>query len=229
MTIYFPDTKVAFIHIPKNGGMSIDRWVTNCEGFDTRYRAQPHERIGRNFTAKHASCLEFENNFLKKYPGQDYRYFLVSRNPYSRMVSWQHFWREQMDRLQKMSENKAKFKGHPIPPRPENIYDGSFKNFVREVLKQPTGGKVRHPNFHLLVGQVWFLHPKKRPTWVLRLEHLEEDFKHIQRLCNRDMALPYENTSKHRPWQEYYDEETKDMVYNYFKRDFDWFRYEKDF
>jgi len=134
-----------------------------------------------------------------------------------------------MDRLQKMSENKAKFKGQPIPPRPENIYDGSFKNFVREVLKQPTGGKVRHPNFHLLVGQVWFLHPKKRPTWVLRMEHLEEDFKHIQRLCNRDMPLPHENTSKHRPWQEYYDEETKDMVYNYFKRDFDWFRYEKDF
>jgi len=48
---------------------------------------------------------------------------------------------------------------------------------------------------------------------------------------NPDFKLPKNNTtrSKRKKYTEYYDEETKEIIYNLYKKDFDVFGYSKEF
>ena len=58
----------------------------------------------------------------------------------------------------------------------------------------------------------------------LRFEHLNEDFKAAP--FSDGLELPVINSSTHAPWQEYYDNETTALVYEWAKGDFEAFGYE---
>ena len=48
----------------------------------------------------------------------------------------------------------------------------------------------------------------------------------LQYMNIKPLELPVINKSTHNNYQEYYDEETKNFVYNLFKKDINYFNYE---
>jgi hypothetical protein len=61
--------------------------------------------------------------------------------------------------------------------------------------------------------------------WVLRTEHLLEDFKVIQTYLNCSIPLPYINTSNHDEYRNYYTEAQRDKIGQVFERDINTFNY----
>ena len=62
---------------------------------------------------------------------------------------------------------------------------------------------------------------------VLKFENLNEDFNNISsKFFNKKNMLLHLNKSEHRNYREYYDNETKDKIYKYCKKDIEFFKYE---
>ncbi|MBF2073842.1 MAG: sulfotransferase family 2 domain-containing protein [Synechococcales cyanobacterium C42_A2020_086] len=63
--------------------------------------------------------------------------------------------------------------------------------------------------------------------YIGRFEQLGEDFEKICHLIGLDVSLPQFNKTKNRkPYTDYYNERTKNLVYDYFKEDIDYFGYQ---
>ena len=63
--------------------------------------------------------------------------------------------------------------------------------------------------------------------YIGRMENLNEDFKHICQHLDLDVEdLPHLNKSVSKKYQEFYTPETRDLVYNAYKPDIDFFGYE---
>jgi hypothetical protein len=66
------------------------------------------------------------------------------------------------------------------------------------------------------------------PNIIIRMENLNKDFYKIQDLLTNGLnrnPIPCVNTTSHRPYQEYYNFETKKMVLKKFEEDLDIFKY----
>ena len=62
---------------------------------------------------------------------------------------------------------------------------------------------------------------------VLKFENLNEDFNNISlKFFNKKNMLLHLNKSEHKNYREYYDNETKDKIYKYCKKDIEFFKYE---
>ena len=96
----------------------------------------------------------------------------------------------------------------------------SFKEFVKQK-------RCNNLNIHFING-------KSVCDYFIRYEYLEED---INTLCKKlkidsyDLSLLPKHKSTQRKskkhWSEYYDDETKNIVYNKHKREFELFGYNK--
>jgi len=62
--------------------------------------------------------------------------------------------------------------------------------------------------------------------YLIRFESLKQDFDAVSRKLGIEAELPYVNQSKHKPYQEYYNNKTKDLVYKLYQRDIELFEYE---
>lgn len=71
MAIYLDEHKLTFIHIPKCGGTSVSRWLTNLGAV---------QRGGKHDGIQHVKPEYYH-----------YTPFSVVRNPWSRLVSWFHY------------------------------------------------------------------------------------------------------------------------------------------
>ena len=78
---------------------------------------------------------------------------------------------------------------------------------------------------HLRLQQEFVHADGLQMDFIGRFEHLEEDFGQICRLLGIEVALPHLNRSVHRPYQEYYNEETQALTAATYRRDIDAFHY----
>jgi hypothetical protein len=62
--------------------------------------------------------------------------------------------------------------------------------------------------------------------FVGRFENLNEDFQYICAEIGRKAILPHIKSSKHRHYQDYYDNPTKDIVAEWFQKDIQKFNYQ---
>lgn len=92
MAVIIPSHKSIFVHIPKTGGMSIQRWLLdNTDSYVTK-------------ASKHHSLKSLE----EKYGKFDFS-FTVVRNPWDWCVSWYFFRRDRALRRISNPKNKGKF------------------------------------------------------------------------------------------------------------------------
>lgn len=188
-----------FIHIPKTGGNTITNWMRDNFEIEVSKRKQ------------HANYTEAQERF-----GNLGWTFCVVRNPWDYMVSWYTF---------KIYLCNAYIKN--IQETPEKIVPEKEK---WNLELQQTKLKKLEQGFEPWLEQT-VLGPQhnwaKDCDYVAKLETLNDDFKQVQDRLNCHVPLGFANKTPDRTkYQDYYNDNTKDLVYKKYKIDIEKFNYE---
>ena len=206
--------RTIFVHIPKTAGTSVEA-ALGMHGLKTDVGVRPYfnqaldreHLYGRDAQHLTAEGLKSELNGLF----DSYFKFTVVRNPWDRLVStcaW--------------SDQKW-FKG-------EELVGSEFERVVSQLYAASRDPKTAQtllksthfkPQFLYIVDRE--LHPMV--DHVARYENLAADWAHIRTRLNLGADLPGRMKSHHRPYQEYYSDETRAMVGEMYSRDVSMFGY----
>ena len=209
--------KTSFVHIPKTAGSGIANrlWTAN-QAFDET----PLE------IDKHESILSIQG-YLDKQSFGTYFKFAIVRNPYDKLVSWYHYYRDFWGNGK--SENP--------PCNPEHIAEflkWDFDEYVANIKryhKWDCHTEIACPH-HMIAEQYKYIIGHGNLVLIDdlgRVEFLEEDWKRIsERIGLEYNPLDRTNTSDHKPWPNYYkNETTARRVLGLYKKDFEYFDYDE--
>jgi len=195
--ILLKDHKIAVFCVPKAANTSIKIAILEALG---KSPERPHSK-GRFKYAGKRKILELNDWFS----------FTVVRNPYDRVIS---LWSDKCRDIQ----HKI-FKDRDIGPFEK------FEDFVKALCEIDDFDIHWVSQYDLLVadGQI-------APGMVCKYERLHQDWVMIRHICKGyglDLpALPKENTTDHEAWESYYTDETRQMIYALYEKDFEIFGYE---
>lgn len=189
------DKKLIFLHIPKNAGTSIELMFGRVWNAQVP-RPSPEwpEELPR-----HATYLDYSSR-----PDFDhYTTFAVVRNPWDRVVSAYFF------DVQKAALGKHLDKHN----RALAARGASFEEYVRgaDYTKNLLRPQLR-----------WLCDSEKRiaVAHILRMEQLASDFERMAAQLNiKAPEIPHANRTSHKPYSEYYTQETQDIVANAYKEE----------
>jgi hypothetical protein len=139
------------------------------------------------------------SHYSKELEGnKDYKLICNTRNPYSRVYSlFKNFYGLSTEK------SKESFKNYLI----HDLLNGQIK---RMVINPP---------------------PNVKPDYIIRLEHMTEDLLKLpfifDVLTEKQVRLLSYHDKPIDSWEEFYDEESRNIVYNLLKYQFDLFGYEK--
>lgn len=189
------NTDYFFCHIPKTGGTS----------FSITYVNNPF------------------NNFpwhirIRYYPISIQKRFLaVVRNPYDRLVScFEYFKKEGIyySNLIKLYKNT----GLSSKKWVFNNKINNFSSFVKKVVNKNLIDICFYPQTNFVKSTDNKIYCK-----IIKYENLLNDF---EKVLHKNIDLPIINESrKVKKWKKYYNKETSDLVYNFYKIDFENFNY----
>ena len=98
-----------------------------------------------------------------------------------------------------------------------NCPDYTFRQFI---LNPPTSKSANH-----LWPQLWFM--KDEMDFIGKFENLQKDFDYVMNRLNLpQQKLTHENCTLHKPYRDYYDDETEEVVAERYKDDINCFGYE---
>lgn len=225
MALYFPHADATFIHIPKTGGTMMRYWSEMnipdlmTEGVCSKY---PGTIVDRHWQLN--KIQQVWNN-----PGT---VFVFVRNPYARLVSQFHWVGQAAKKrlAEKYPYHQEKFIQYDILE--SKSYDKGFDRYVRKLYNKD-------------YSEIWFDKWRYENGWtradtqtswinggkidiVIKLEEIESKFSIIQELlgCNAPFPKVALNASEHDHYSTYYTSETRQMVTEMFRDDFDQFNYE---
>jgi hypothetical protein len=147
----------------------------------------------------HTKAIEY-----KKFLGDDYDKlfkFAFVRNPLDWQVSMYFFMKEQKDHFQHDIINKLNF----------NEYIDWRVNEDLELQKS----FVVDENNNLIVD------------FIGKFENIQKDFNKVCDRLDIRTSLPHINKSKHKPYYEYFDKKTSNMIIEAYEEDYNFFGYEK--
>ena len=202
--MHSPNIRCLFIHIPKVAGNSIKQSLgTNWES---------HMDLARYRDDLGADALE---KLFK---------FTFVRNPWERILSEYNFQRKKSQRTDTVRLFLNKDDGS----------ERSFSEWVEYTLKNPEdhhpkqwGGKTSD-HIHRMSPQVdWIsLDGEIGVDFVGRLENLQEDFYTVcDKLELPRKKLKRKNSKFHWHYSRYFDDATRDLVADFYRRDIDAFGY----
>lgn len=196
--------KLIFVGIPKNASTSIHLALKN----KTDYFSEGH-----NHDTIFDEYNQHDEDVLLHYDSM-----CVVRNPYDRFYSAWKF-------------------NHPHPgPTTVEQFKSSFNNFVKKMeSSNKLNVDLSHPHYW---PQYKFVTLNKRIVvdHVLRYESLQNDWIVFQKEWNErrklpycmNLYLPFENCSQIKTkWQDVYEPESLQIVYNHYHTDFEIFNYSK--
>jgi hypothetical protein len=203
---------ITFVHIPKNGGISIGNWLDDSKG-DSESVSWTH----------HPSCKSIHDMRSPNFT------FAVVRNPWDRLVSVYHFLKQDtgtglkdITKFKNIINFIYKFSNDNYP---------DFDTFVK-VLGNPDPNRVAVILPLMKQTGQWWGMTTPQGAWldskvdlILRYENLEEEFDQIRKIFNSDKPLPKINASIHEHYQSYYTNETKNIVAERAKKDIETFGY----
>lgn len=223
--------KAHFVHIPKNGGMTIRR-SPHLKNLITT--STPNTHINPQYTKDLLTTM----NKYNEHHGYEHarwrdlkpsvrngRCFAIVRNPWSKVVSRYTFL---MHIFQPENQSYKKIIKNP------NYKKCSFEEFLEE--RHEWGGKKFF--WHRAV-KGWF--PQKDHVTdengnlrcdILRLEHFDEDVMkyfelkqplHVRNVSNGERTHNKTQVSNKRDYKEFYTNETKEIVADWYKQDIEFF------
>ena len=201
-----------FIHIPKCAGTTIEKILgtcTNREYYSNRIKLD--SRL--NKTPQHFTYLELKHELQVNW--SDYYTFSVVRNPYSRFVSAYNFRRSLFLRTKKPEHDPK-----------------TFSKFILN-LNIKTSNRVLAFDGHLetqssfLKNEANIIEPSIK---IFNFENLEPCWTMLQEKTGvkYNVGLWSRKSIDSTPYQDFYTPETKNIIYNFYKEDFDNFGYSSE-
>lgn len=206
------NNKVIFIHIQKTAGTSITHaLLSNLIGQETSGPMMDlpkhiQNEYGLRFDLKHASALKIQKH-VGKDKWNDYYKFAFIRNPWDRAVSAYHW-------------------GHDHNKENKSV---SFTEFARMLPTSPnnisaTWGQASYSQLSFISS----LDGKIIVDDVFQFEKFDIALRTINFKTGIDVVSTIKKHKANRtrkPYNEYYTEETKDIISNMFKIDIEYFGY----
>lgn len=230
MLNYSKKYPLVFFHLPKNAGKSI------CEalGIDKEFHP-PHLNqtvlLGDDIRE---SYTDEQWNTLTK--------FTIIRNPWDRLVSLYHFRKKERDLLIRLghkglwhpdggdkSQEGWDFKRWLFTPETAGVEDYGVFLAYKDLIKINPANKNFFRSSIDYVNQIDLITDPENNLYVdymLRFENLDEELdKMFAELDLERPELPRNNTSSHKHYREYYDDDTKHFVEQLFAKDIEYFNY----
>ena len=206
-----------FVHIPKTAGTSVEA-ALGMHGDKTDIGIRPYfnqtpdaeHLYGGNL--QHMTAARLRTVLQDDVRFKRYFKFAVVRNPWERLVStcaW--------------SDQKW--------VRGIELASAEFDRLVRELYAAFRAAQassrplVLPPHLELQVSYVRDERRQSMLDFTARYENLAADWEHIRARLGVNAALPVRMRSHHRPYQEYYNEETRSMVAEIYAEDARAFEY----
>jgi chondroitin 4-sulfotransferase 11 len=206
-----------FVHIPKTAGTSVEAALgMHGDKADIGIRPYFNQRpdaehlYGGNL--QHMTAARLRTVLQDDVRFKRYFKFAVVRNPWERLVStcaW--------------SDQKW--------VRGIELASAEFDRLVRELYAAFRAAQassrplVLPPHLELQVSYVRDERRQSMLDFTARYENLAADWEHIRARLGVNAALPVRMRSHHRPYQEYYNEETRSMVAEIYAEDARAFEY----
>ena len=160
-------------------------------------RVEPKNDL--NFELTYKQSQHFNYKEYKEYLGSEYDNFFkftVVRNPFDRVVSYYL--------KNSINQNNLSFSDWVI----DRYKNKNFQDYKRMY------SDYTH----------WI--DKDNTDFILRFENLSSDFNILKQKLNIDCELKYHNVNKNRlHYKEYYNEDTKEIITNHFKKELNTFNY----
>jgi hypothetical protein len=202
--------KLIFIHIPKNAGESIKKLLIGEKDFN-----------GLKRPWKHKTITNIKENNPKAY--NDYKKFAIVRNPYNRMVSMYAYLKKYKlsNDLLNTYQYNSKTNSYEIVDTVKAPIDG-FRQWWKDKNADPQ--KVHGD---LEIAKRLF---NSQSDWIddtvriIKYENLNEE---LSVFFNKDIELPVVNSTSTFEYSKYYDQDTANIIYDRYKKDFEKFNYKK--
>lgn len=192
--------KSIFVHIPKCAGSTVEKTL-EIYGSDNKGNNNILDKdilFGHN--VQHYTYDEIMKNVDKDV--SDYFSFSFIRNPWDRMVS-EFFWRKPWD---------------------QEIKNHSFSDFIERICDFDLNHPEMCPHF---IEQYKFILDKngnKLVDFIGRTENFNKDFGYIiKKLGIKDYLSV--NKTVHKNYTSYYNKKTRQMIFNKYKKDIQYFDY----
>lgn len=134
--------------------------------------------------------------------------FAVVRNPWDKVVSHYHY---------RVQTNQTGLADAEI----------NFKQWVKLCYEQQDPAYYDKPKmFQPQIDWISDQQGNILVNYICKFENLNADFSTLCKTIGKSVELPHIKTSKRGNYSEYYDEETREIVRKWFKKDIDLFDYE---
>jgi chondroitin 4-sulfotransferase 11 len=196
--------KFIFVHINKCAGQSVRR-------------ALPRGTRGHNTIQYYLRLLEREGR-----DPAEYFKFTIVRNPWDKVVSFYHYHqRRKWDIFPWTVKNEPDFNTFL-----QRLFVENEGALAHEIFRGRSGDSTHHLRLSNSLDWVSDADGKILVDFIGRLENLQGDFDTIcDRIGIKRRVLPHVNKSSHKPYWEYYDEASREIVAARFEKDIDYFGY----
>ena len=197
-TIWNEQYKCIFIHVPKVAGSSIEKALYGTKGLIGHHYATTYREADRDIY-------------------HEYYKFCFVRNPYDRAVSAYLY-------LINGGRNK-----YDRDWRDKNLFQyKSFKDFImalgdKSVCQSILSWIHFEPQYKYICDE----NKNVIVDYVGRFESLEEDFQKIIIRMGINVSLPHKNAIERKHYENYYDDESRSVVHEVYREDFEIFEYSK--
>ena len=196
--------KFIFIHIYKVAGSSITKVLKKFDDCPLIYKTMNNKILSRiQFISRnnpyrfHVSAKELQDT-VDGY--DDFFKFAIVRNPFDWQVSLYSY----------IKRRKTHFEYN-------HVKDKSFGEYLR--------WRVKKENIRTLSDFVTDDHNNLIIDSYGKLENIDEYFDSIKNRLGVSDSLPHVNKTKHKPYQDYYNEELKKLIEIHFAEDLERFDY----
>ena len=211
----------AFCHIPKTSGSNFKKssW-DKC--MPSRLQIEHIKYPDTYYLYEHQPISYWVKSGIIP---EEYQWITIVRNPYSWLVSWYYS-------LSQTTIDSGTGKPLVNEDPQSAVYHAkhhTFSEFINKDILGAFGGRIRWAKFKE-EGGLW------KPGWTqskflegdhnIKIFHIE-DLSELEDFAGFKFAHIRHNESFHDPWEEQYTKETRDIVYERYREDFENFGYDR--